>query len=182
MKRKVLISLFVLMFIITGCVNKNKSKNVSSNNLGFKSTFVQGKSSDINKYEDIKNNIIDLESKLLNKKVTIKEIEFEESSNQLTFFIKFNKDDKLIYYYSLDKTNNEFRFYNCRTLIYDQNIFDNVKEVLINNFDFSESELNSIKEITKAGDYKRFRSYLVDYEEEKDSKGTKKEFRVMDNS
>ena len=66
-------------------------------------------------------------------------------------------------------------------MIYDDNTFNSVKDIIINSLDFTDEELNEIKKINKNGDYVRVRGYkyLIDYEEQKDSIGLRKQFRIM---
>lgn len=182
MKKKIILSLLIIitLFTITGCGTSNQSNNKSSN--GFKSKFIQDKAEDIEKYPIVKSKLLDLESKFIDKKIKINKIDFDESNNQLIITYYFNNgNDKLFNYYSINKETNEFEFNNYSTRIYDDNIYNDVKDILVNSMDFTEEELSEIRKITNNGDYIRIRNYkyLIDYEEEKDSIGLAKKFRIM---
>ena len=107
MKKKIILSLLVIvaLFTITGCGNETKSNQKSSN--GFQSNFIQWKDNDIEKYPTIKNKALELESKFIDKKLKVNKINFEESTNQLIVTYYFNNEnDKLFNYYSLNKDSN----------------------------------------------------------------------------
>ena len=182
MKKKILLSLIVIvaLFTITGCGNETKSNQKPSN--GFQSNFIQGKDNDIEKYPTIKNKALELESKFIDKKLKVNKINFEESTNQLIVTYYFNNgNDKLLNYYSLNKDSNEFEFYSFSTMIYDDNTYKVVRDIIVNDMNFTDEELLEINNVSKNGDYVRIRGYkyLVDYEENKDSNGLMKKFRIM---
>ena len=87
----------------------------------------------------------------------------------------------MLYYYFLNKESNEFEFEfdSCSLKFYKDESFDEIKKILIDNFDFSDSEKAEIEQIKEDGDYKRIRNYLIDYEESSYSLGLLKSFRVM---
>ena len=182
MKKKIILSLLVIvaLFTITGCGNETKSNQKPSN--GFQSNFIQGKDNDIEKYPTIKNKALELESKFIDKKLKVNKINFEESTNQLIVTYYFNNgNDKLFNYYSLNKDSNEFEFYSFSTMIYDDNTYKVVRDIIVNDMNFTDEELLEINNVSKNGDYVRIRGYkyLVDYEENEDSNGLMKKFRIM---
>ena len=150
MKKKIILSLLVIvaLFTITGCGNETKSNQKPSN--GFQSNFIQGKDNDIEKYPTIKNKALELESKFIDKKLKVNKINFEESTNQLI----------VTYYFNNGKV---------------------VRDIIVNDMNFTDEELLEINNVSKNGDYVRIRGYkyLVDYEENKDSNGLMKKFRIM---
>ena len=182
MKKKIILILLVIaaLFTIAGCGNETKSNQKPSN--GFQSNFIQGKDNDIEKYPTIKNKALELESKFIDKKLKVNKINFEESTNQLIVTYYFNNgNDKLFNYYSLNKDSNEFEFYSFSTMIYDDNTYKVVRDIIVNDMNFTDEELLEINNVSKNGDYVRIRGYkyLVDYEENKDSNGLMKKFRIM---
>ena len=177
MKKRYLIIILCLVMIITGCSNTN---NDNSNSV--KESKIVDKKGSLDKYPSVKEKIIELESKLYEKNIQIDKISFDETNNQLIITYYFNNSkDKLFNYYNLNKDTNEFEFSNYHTMIYNDNTFNSVKDIIINSLDFTDEELNEIKKITKNGDYVRVRGYkyLIDYEEQKDSIGLRKQFRIM---
>lgn len=181
MKKRYLIIILCLVMIITGC-SINTDSNANNNVKSVKESKIVDKKGSLDKYPSVKEKIIELESKLNDKNIQIDKINFEETNNQLIITYYFNNSkDKLFNYYNLNKDTNEFEFSNYHTMIYDDNIFNSVKDIIINSMNFTDEELNEIKKINKNGDYVRVRGYkyLIDYEEQKDSIGLRKQFRIM---
>ena len=148
MKKKIILSLLVIvaLFTITGCGNETKSNQKPSN--GFQSNFIQGKDNDIEKYPTIKNKALELESKFIDKKLKVNKINFEESSNQLIVTYYFNNgNDKLFNYYSLNKDSNEFEFYSFSTMIYDDNTYKVVRDIIVNDMNFTDEEMGIMLEL-----------------------------------
>lgn len=179
MKKRYLIAILCLVvMVITGCSSNTTNDNSNS----VKESKIVDKNGSLDKYPSVKEKIIELESKLNDKNIQIDKINFEETNNQLIITYYFNNSkDKLFNYYNLNKDTNEFEFSNYHTMIYDDNTFNGVKDIIINSLDFTDEELNEIKKINKNGDYVRVRGYkyLIDYEEQKDSIGLRKQFRIM---
>ena len=180
-KRYYIVILCLVVMVITGC-SSNTDSNISNNVKSVKESKIVDKKGSLDKYPSVKEKIIELESKLNDKNIQIDKINFEETNNQLIITYYFNNSkDKLFNYYNLNKDTNEFEFSNYHTMIYDDNTFNSVKDIIINSLDFTDEELNEIKKINKNGDYVRVRGYkyLIDYEEQKDSIGLRKQFRIM---
>ena len=180
MKKKIILSLLIIaVLVITGCGNETVNQKQSN---GFQSNIIQGKDNDIEKYPTIKNKILELESKFIDKKIKINKINFDEENNQLIITYYFNNgNDKLFNYYSFNEETNLFEFYSYSAMIYDDNTYKGVKDIIVNDMDFTDEELFEINNVSKSGDYVRIRGYkyLVDYEENNDSNGLIKKFRIM---
>ena len=178
-KTIVYIMIGIIIISMTGCINVSKKGKIDY--IGFNATFKQDKSSNINNYNKIREKMIELEAKIAREDIRIKQIDFSETSNSLYFTFTLNEQNEKIYYNYLRKNDQEeFKFYNCKTAIYNEKTLKKVKNVLIDDMDFSEEEVKEVQEVVNKGDYKRFRTYLVDFEEENDSYGTKKIFRIID--
>ncbi len=167
MKKKYLVILCLVLIIITGC-----GSNTSNKSNSVKESAIEDKNNNLDNYPSIKEKVL----------IKIDKINLDETNNQLIITYYFNNGkDKLFNYYTFNKDTNEFEFSDYHTMIYDDNTFNSVKEIIINSLDFTDEELNEIKNVTKNGDYVRVRGYkyLIDYEESQDSNGLRKQFRIM---